>query len=174
MVRVQSWRTATVCRHGPELAIKVPANVTFAERIVFVIIAGPMAYGYVRICIYPDLFMARSFQDLLRTVILALVIGAPLALALRKFAEQTFGFQELCVTERHLERRCKAMFWTRSRRYGLSEIETVEAVSGNVLATVRGRKKKLLEGLSIESAGATAGEVRQAITHSGLWNAVKE
>lgn len=112
--------------------------------------------------------MARSFQDFLRTVILALVIGVPLALALRKFAEQTFGFQKLCLTERYLERHCKAMFWTRSRRYGLWEIETVEAISGDVLATVRGRRKKLLEGLSIESARAAAAEVRQAIKHSGL------
>ena len=167
MMHVRAWRTAIIDKHGPGLTITVPANINFSEAIVLVAIAAPMLYGYIRLCLYPDVLAIRSLQDFSRWILLALAIGIPLALALRHFAEQTFGFQELCVTGRHLVRRRKAMFWTRSERFEIAEIKDIEAVSGTVRAILYGRTKRLLDGLSIESATATAAEVRRAITRSG-------
>jgi hypothetical protein len=167
MMHVRTWRTAIIDKHGPGLTITVPANINFIQAIVFVAIAGPMLYGYVRLCLYPDVLAIRSWQDFSRWILLALAIGLPLTLALQHFAEQIFGFQELCLSGRHLVRKRKALFWTRSKRLEIAEIAHIEAVSGTVLAIVYGRTKKLLEGLSIESATATAAEVRRAISRSG-------
>jgi hypothetical protein len=147
----------------------VPAPGDLSEKVVTLLIAVCMSFGFGYIFLYDGVMQIHTVSGLLARCLLGLFFGVPFFLVLRAFLEKAFASQEVVLTDDTLVWSRHTKLWSRRRELRLSEIRDIVADTptfgehGVRVIRSTGARPIILKSLSTESANETARELKKSI-----------